>query len=293
MAEAAPILDPDALAAAAALAEAEVEADRNEWRLLLLAFRFAKNACDAFIDEGGLDTIAEFAMLPYLGFDRFIESTRKSTAAKVKLAFIPCNKMKACRLWVSTQLSRGMPYPATDFGPGNVAFWTERLEVLERNAKEAKDTNDAVSKLVPLRLLNEWPGFKDDFVQELARQRNVETAVPLTYLIRETVEVTVTVLERAMQDSATIDDDLVETTSHQWSHYRSDNKRLFELLYALVMGGPGEAFIKSYRRTHDGRGAFWALKQQLEGVSPARRKPTTPSQVRAIADVIASRTSNT
>lgn len=64
------------------------------------------------------------------------------------------------------------------------------------------------------------------------------------------------------------------------SHYREDNKRVYEELKLTMINGPGWAFIKRFERTQDGRSAVLAIKQQAEGRSATdSRKQQAYSQI--------------
>jgi hypothetical protein len=63
---------------------------------------------------------------------------------------------------------------------------------------------------------------------------------------------------------SSIDDDLVNTASHNNASYRIDNGILYDLLKQLIIGGDGYPFMQKFDCLRDGRGAYLSVKSQAE-----------------------------
>jgi hypothetical protein len=86
----------------------------------------------------------------------------------------------------------------------------------------------------------------------------------LSYLIWEHEEVTQEMLDA---DYASTVNRLVAMTVLKGAHFDLDNHTLFDELKALVVDGPGWAFVRKFDKAKDGRKAVLALKAQAEGLS--------------------------
>jgi hypothetical protein len=93
----------------------------------------------------------------------------------------------------------------------------------------------------------------------------------LSYLIREHEEVTQEMLDA---DYASTVDRLVAMTVLEGAHFDLDNCTLCNELKALVVDGPGWAFVRKFDKAKDGRKAVLALKAQAEGLSSTLTRKT-------------------
>jgi hypothetical protein len=64
---------------------------------------------------------------------------------------------------------------------------------------------------------------------------------------------------------SSIDDDLVNTASHNTASYRIDNGILYDLLKQPIIGGKGYPFMQQFHRLHDERGVYLSVNSQAEG----------------------------
>jgi hypothetical protein len=113
-----------------------------------------------------------------------------------------------------------------------------------------------------------------DAIDSYLRQHHGETHVPLTYLVRTTVEV-------APEDDdlagnyITVEEEQIARSPHADAlgipaeTYAADNKKVFEILQAICHDTNAWTWIKSFARRRDSRGAYMALYNHYLGASKA------------------------
>jgi hypothetical protein len=129
-----------------------------------------------------------------------------------------------------------------------------------------KKPDDKPDCVVPeFKDMTKWPTFEERLLTFFAAEmRNKNTGAPLSYVVRESKDVTPETLEVSYES---VDAQLVTTLSLTGDNFRIDNRHVYLVLKGLVIDGPGWAFIQKVNKDQDGRGAYFTLKAQAEGQS--------------------------
>ena len=121
------------------------------------------------------------------------------------------------------------------------------------------------------RKIIKWaPAFKDCMMS-----RTFGVKGPLAYVIRDDVAVTPEVDDPLMGNdyygvSGSLQSELIERLEHGDSLYRSDNKTVYLAIATACRGTTVESTVKTFSRTQDGRGAYFALIDHRAGESKYR-----------------------
>jgi hypothetical protein len=220
------------------------------------------------LNENGFNEILDLISVQEEDLDRLpkhLESWRDAAAlpaAQVRIPFVSLQKLKAMRYWVLDQQTQGVEVPlAQDFSN---QVCSETLVRMKADSDQKAATEDTeVRKPPKLSELSKWTKWWELFTTYLGRVRGA-ALVPLTYLVREHMEVTEEIRTRVYP---TAEDKRIATTALSGGHYVLDNRTLYDEFKPLVVDGPGWSFIKKFDKAKDGRRAVMALKTQAEGTS--------------------------
>jgi hypothetical protein len=185
--------------------------------------------------------------------------------APVRFPFLALRKLRALRVWLQDRAACGQEFDVASFTPAMLEKYIRRLD--ERATFDLdKKPDDKPDGVVPeFKDMAKWPTFEERLLTFFATEmRNKNTGAPLSYIVRESKDVTPEALEASYES---VDAQLVATLSLTGDDFRIDNRRVYLVLKGLVIDGPGWAFIRKYNKDQDGRGAYFALKAQAEGQS--------------------------
>ena len=212
--------------------------------------------------------------------DNMIKHTLKANAgaaAPIAIPYVSIVTIKAFRYWAITRGRIGMALTSADFDAAELAFTQELIrERRDRKAAAQKEPE----KPPELKDLSEWRNFWEKWDTYMTQTYGA-AEIPLSYVYREHEAVTA---EMRAADYTDNDSRYYTITVLAGSHYREDNKRVYEELKTLLINGPGWTFIKRYERTQNGRAAVLAIKQQAEG-----RSATDSRKQRAYASIATAR----
>ena len=103
-------------------------------------------------------------------------------------------------------------------------------------------------------------------IDEYLTQKRGMYGSPLAYVTRETVA-----LPEAADDQGfgvpSLEEELIRRTMHTGHYYDQDNSEVWALLRAIMHDGPGWAWIQRFSRSHDGRAAYFAIRDHYLGSS--------------------------
>ena len=91
--------------------------------------------------------------------------------------------------------------------------------------------------------------------------------IPLSYIIRPDSEIPNAVDDPFPIGSPTYDLELIRRAEHGGEIYNSNNELIWNMVRSVTHGTDAWAFVKSFSRARDGRGAISALKTQFMGTS--------------------------
>ena len=173
------------------------------------------------------------------------------------------------RLLVATNLIRYYQATGRDLTAGNIA-WTHVMKNFEIQwkalvAKKDEDAPDVpkISKALPVI---KWTEAFSDFLSRVVGVRTI----PLSYVIRQNVEVPAATPPLANHqphstEHGSVEAELVARASHTHALYRDDNDKVYHYLEEATRSTTYAASIKPYQRRKDGRGAWFAIKNQYAG----------------------------
>lgn len=231
---------------------------------------FHADACALILDEG-YDTFESLGELEDKDIDQMISKLSKLYAPNhaLPVAQDPNRNrrfttravlnFKAMTYWIREQKRIGGSVTPGDFTDAVLATVKQRIRdnaLLDKSLGQ----ND-LPKPPMLKDWSEWPKFKNLFTTYVGQIRGVALC-PITYVIRETPEVTNEV-RNAVYVSDT--ERLIRCTLLEGHWYRQDNMRFWNEMKSYLIDGPGWAFVQQYDRTKDGRSAWNALILQAEG----------------------------
>jgi hypothetical protein len=185
--------------------------------------------------------------------------------APVRFPFLALRKLRALRVWLQDRAACGQEFDVASFTPAILEKYIRRLD--ERASFDLdKKPDDKPDGVVPeFKDMTKWPTFEERLLTFFATEmRNKSTGAPLSYVVRESKEVTPEAREATYES---VDAQLVATLSLTGDDFCIDNRRVYLVLKGLVIDGPGWAFIRKFNKDQDGRGAYFALKAQAEGQS--------------------------
>lgn len=206
------------------------------------------------------------AMLDLLsGQAKSLKLTATNEATRPVYNYAACRRFTAYRLYLSMFELKGLPVDddthTAGFADGVVTKFLSRLTELDQCDAAHGVSLDFTDGLPKLKSFASWFDFKELLSTALLKARNT-ASVPLAYLVRDHTDVTD---EIRSAPYPSIDEELISTTVLTGSHFAVDNKRLWDGLKALCLGGSVYHFISKFDRKRDGRAAWLALVQQAEG----------------------------
>jgi len=89
--------------------------------------------------------------------------------------------------------------------------------------------------------------------------------IPLAYVIREDVNVPRVADDPLPLGQPTFDAELIRRAAHDGEVWSSNNAKVWQLIRYTAHGTDAWAFVKSFARRQDGRGAYFALKSHYMG----------------------------
>jgi hypothetical protein len=183
----------------------------------------------------------------------------------VRFPFLALRKMRALRVWLQDRAACGQDFAVASFTQAMLEKYIRRLD--ERASFDLdKKPDDKPDGVVPeFKDMTKWPTFEERLRTFFATEmRNKNTGAPLSYVVRESNDVTPEALEATYES---VDAQLIATFSLTGDDFHIDNRRVYLVLKGLVIDGPGWAFIRKFNKDQDGRSAYFALKAQAEGQS--------------------------
>jgi hypothetical protein len=149
---------------------------------------------------------------------------------------------------------------------GDITLATIQTFTQYKEAEEAyKEPTDAMKLKGPEKIID----FIDDWPEHIALY-NGQNGRPLSYVLRETVDIPDEVADPTFGEFATVygslRDEIAARAEHATPQFQVDNAKVFELLNdAIGSHKHVKTWIKSFTRARDGRGAWIAFKAHYRG----------------------------
>ena len=217
-------------------------------------------AANAIIAQG-FTAPADFIPLEESDIDHLVKHTLKANVGAVPPVAIPylsVVKIKAFRYWAILYDRIGLLANPVLFDDAELAF----VQDLMKERRDRKTAQEATPEKPPeLKDLGSWRTFWEKFDTYLSQIFGA-AEIPLTYVYREHVEVT---QDMRQADYVSNDERYFNITVLEGSHFREDNKRVYEELKTTLIDGPGWSFIRRFDQSKNGRAAVLAIKTQAEG----------------------------
>ena len=132
---------------------------------------------------------------------------------------------------------------------------------------DRKNEDDpAVPKITKTLPVMKWAEAFPDFLQRIIGAR----IIPLTYVIRETVDVAdpppaLAANQPYSEEHGLVEGELIARANHTHALYREDNQSIYYYLEEATRGTSFVASIKPFQHAKDGRGAWLAIIAQYAG----------------------------
>ena len=266
-------------AAAAAAAEAAARlADLNQ-ALAWIGFTDAQHQT-RIRNEGGFQSLSDFAGVTETDIRNMAESFEKRTDANGRIIFgmRRIKWMLGIMHWVQDFFRCSAQPDITNLN-NEQEFKEVLMKSIERSEtrKVEADQADTVSKAAdPGKFKDErkWPDWEPAFVNYLSTIPGVN-GVPLSYIVRENEQ---------PDHNGDFGDDfnatMVACAPLQGTHFRTDARKVHQLLKNFLVAETAEQWIKHLSRYADGRRDMQALRDHYEGEGNASRRIATADRMR-------------
>ena len=159
------------------------------------------------------------------------------------------------------------------------AYWLRQQEKVARNVAPAdvvmnmvrsvcgvRDTNEAYVAPTDFPVINDkyWPKTIEtltDFLDKFLGEINI----PLGYVVRKTVELLVG--DDPREAYPTIAAEMIHRATHDLTVYRSDNKKVWDIIAKMTRDEECWTYVKPAQRAHNGWAAFFVLYDHYLGAN--------------------------
>ena len=158
----------------------------------------------------------------------------------------------------------------TNYDPCRTVFTEDELETYTAIAEEYDEQVELMSSISvdrpePMKKMGGWTKFKERFTTYLSQVMGA-ARIPLDYVVRQIEE-----LDPDIPMSPDAFDDhpsyLYSMTLLTGTHFRLDNRTVYQALKRCIVDGEAYTYIKKYNKKENGRDAWLALFKQCEGLS--------------------------
>ena len=215
------------------------------------------------ITNNGWVRLEDFRDFGYEGIKSWVGTMEKRTVTRggVNFGSVAFKKLQALSYWCKQQILRGKVLDCANF---NANALTQAMEDYQIDYEESKRESDAQmpSKFV----YDEWVDWQQSVITYLKNKKGVRN-IPLYYIIRKE-PCTIPIDE--MQPI----DEIMYNAPHQGRAYDVDNKEVHRLIDELTNGTDASDWIKSFRRSRNGKGAWDGLCGHYDGPAEGDKRIT-------------------
>ena len=213
------------------------------------------------LSDNGWQALVDFVGFTTDDIEKWCKSTSRSPINRGGCQFSTISVRRICALayWVNRLHLRGK---AIDPAEWTGAAMTQALldypiYDLELEAADAVDKPELFS-------YEKWEDWQESVITYLKGKKNVTKNVPLYYVIRPDTA----------PNNPTEEEDIIFNASRTGAAYRTDNKTVHSLLAELTNGTEADTWIKSHRRSQDGRQAWNDLVGHYDGPAEGDKRVT-------------------
>ena len=243
---------------------------------------FTADTVEYLADKEGIESLEDLVDTPLSGLLEHMvlvqknynttSRTRRGVNVDIEFSARAIRNLRALRGWMDYRLMRGERLDPNAFTESLLKKWRTRLAKLDRLAKRKDVAGPPEPK--PFLKADKWWEWSESFRTYLSAQRTVESAIPLSYIIRPHYAPT-----RKMRETRydTIDEDLENTARFSGDDWLEEDERVWQKLQPLLIDGPGWAFVRSMvkqKNTGRGRRAWLETQKQMEGPSAIQARKT-------------------
>jgi len=173
-----------------------------------------------------------------------------------RIGAILTEKIRALVFWCHERRREDSDLDAAEFSPRVMLHTLERMGVEEQ-------TDEAAATLPKNFKPVNWVDWSKKFENYL-KQVKGRNDVPLYYVIRK---------DRDEQEQFSSEmEEKIYLASHRGERFRSDNRKVFQLLTELLSGTPAWTWISKFERAEDGKKAMKALRSHYDGPGEVEKR---------------------
>ena len=215
------------------------------------------------ITTNGWVRLEDFRDFGYEQIKDWISTMEKRTVARggVNFGSVAFKKLQALSYWCNQQILRGKTLNCANFDANTLQ---QSMEDFQIEYEESKMDSDAVmpSKFV----YDEWVDWQQSVITYLKSKKGVRN-IPLYYVIRkEPCPIPIDEMQPA--------DEIIYNTPQQGRAFEIDNIEVHRITDELTNGTDAADWIKSFRRSRDGKGAWEALCEHYDGPAEGDKRVT-------------------
>ena len=170
-------------------------------------------------------------------------------------------KLIAYRAWCDYRVLRAQLLYPPDFQPLVMTRFLDYVADSQSADSDAKEDRADVACTV-LDDSKKWRVWSRMFISMVNTHLSSKMKTPLGYVLRPVEEVT---QEQLDAEYPSLEEDLFATSALHGAQFTIDNKRVWHLLKNLLAPSPFWTHVRSFDESMNGRGAYFAMKRQMEG----------------------------
>ena len=215
------------------------------------------------ITNNGWIRLVDFRDFGYNEMKDWVDKIEKRAVNRggVNFGSVAFKKLQALAYWCNQQILRGKTLDCANF-TGDVL--RQAMTDYQIDYEESKRESDA--QLPSKFVYDEWVDWQQSVITYLKSKKGVRN-IPLYYVIRKE-PCTIPIDE--MQPI----DEITYNAPHEGRAYEVDNKEVHRLIEELTNGTDASDWIKSFRRSRNGKGAWNALCEHYDGPAEGDKRIT-------------------
>lgn len=217
----------------------------------------------AAITQNGWVRLGDFRDFGYQQIKDWTDTMEKRTLARggVNFGSVAFKKLQALAYWCNQQLLRGKVLDCGDFDADALQ---QSMEDFQIDYKESKRESDA--QMPPSFTYDKWVDWHQAVITYLKSKKGVRN-IPLYYVIRKEP------CPIGIHEMQPIDE-IIYNAPHQGRAFDIDNKEVHRIIDELTNGTDAADWIKSHKRSRNGKGSWDALCQHYDGPAEGDKRIT-------------------
>ena len=177
----------------------------------------------------------------------------------VNFPSVLAKRVFALSYWVNRAILRGQVPDPNNFDTDMM-----RQSILDYPVHDMFLDADDTAEKPDIFKYEKWTDWQDSFVTFLKNTKSVRKSIPLYYIIRTK--------PNPIPVANMTEDEIVYNAPHNGAAFIRDNKLVHTYLTELTNGTDADNWIKTYKRTQDGRGAWIDLCNNYDGLAEGDKR---------------------